>query len=460
MNILEFYQAIKKDKKQNKAVDIAKKYLSENLKIMEAQIIIIIKQELGADNVIDASKTLSVPKSWIPLLFDETISIRNALYLLNKAENDKERIRILRGRASNKMLFNLLKMGTINEWTFFHTKNESTHNFYHSLIEKTKDDINHSEQLFNYHLDLVFYPIENIEENKLRLEVSLKILSHVYNIIKNHNSVYKFEKRFNVDEQNLIKKYEERFIEKINLTIDSIEYLLNKEKDIKTMNQLVDFFKILACAYQPKDIDLSEQKNKLSQLFMTTDYYLNRDKQKEETISLTLIKAFASFTGNYEHPILIDYDSDIQAAIDMEAPLPVSHLLIGYTPNKKFNLNNNLISNVIQYECENKYDFLFTSRLLEFVAKNSKPINYIDTKKSKTNVAFVNLASHLKAKLTNLSTEFAFDLFKSGSVDMIDKNELPDITIKLLKSGYIDKQQYCQMVQQDEKQHRLKMKKI
>ena len=460
MNILEFYQAIKKDKKQNKAVDIAKKYLSENLKIMEAQIIIIIKQELGADNVIDASKTLSVPKSWIPLLFDETISIRNALYLLNKAENDKERIRILRGRASNKMLFNLLKMGTINEWTFFHTKNESTYNFYHSLIERTKDDINHSEQLFNYHLDLIFYPIENIEENKLRLEVSLKILSHVYNIIKNHNAVYKFEKRFNVDEQNLIKKYEERFIEKINLTIDSIEYLLNKEKDIKTMSQLVDFFKILACAYQPKDIDLSEQKNKLSQLFMTTDYYLNRDKQKEETISLTLIKAFASFTGNYEHPILIDYDSDIQAAIDMEAPLPVSHLLIGYTPNKKFNLNNNLISNVIQYECENKYDFLFTSRLLEFVAKNSKPINYIDTKKSKTNVAFVNLASHLKAKLTNLSTEFAFDLFKSGSVDMIDKNELPDITIKLLKSGYIDKQQYCQMVQQDEKQHRLKMKKI
>lgn len=281
MNILEFYEAIKKDKKQYNAVDVAKKYLSENLKIMEAQRIIIMKQELGADNVIDASKTLSVPKSWIPLLFDETISIRNALYLLNKAENDKERIRILRGRASNKMLFNLLRIGKINEWTFFHTKNESTHNFYHSLIEKTKDDINHSEQLFNYHLDLVFYPIENIEENKLRLEVSLKILSHVYNIIKNHNAVYKFDKRFNVDEQNLIKKYEEHFIEKINLTIDSIEYLLNKEKDIKTMSQLVDFFKILEYAYQPKDTDLSEQKNKLSQLFMTTDYYLNRDKQKE-----------------------------------------------------------------------------------------------------------------------------------------------------------------------------------
>ena len=460
MNILEFYEAIKKDKKQYNAVDVAKKYLSENLKIMESQRIIIMKQELGADNVINASKTLSVPKSWITLLFDKNISIRNALYLLNKVENDEDKVKLLRGKTSNKMLFNLLRIGKINEWTFFHTKNESTYNFYHSLIEKTEDDINHSEQLFNYHLDLIFYPIENIEENKLRLEVSLRWMSHVYNIIKNHNAVYRFEKLFNVDEQNLIKKYEERFIEKINLTIDSIEYLLNKEKDIKTMNQLVDFFKILACAYQPKDIDLSEQKNKLSQLFMTTDYYLNRDKQKEETISLTLIKAFASFTGNYEHPILIDYDSDIQAAIDMEAPLPVSHLLIGYTPNKKFNLNNNLISNVIQYECENKYDFLFTSRLLEFVAKNSKPINYIDTKKSKTNVAFVNLASHLKAKLTNLSTEFAFDLFKSGSVDMIDKNELPDITIKLLKSGYIDKQQYCQMVQQDEKQHRLKMKKI
>lgn len=332
MNILEFYEAIKKDKKQYNAVDVAKKYLSENLKIMEAQIIIIIKQELGAVNVIDASKTLSVPKSWIPLLFDETISIRNALYLLNKVENDEDKVKLLRGKTSNKMLFNLLRIGKINEWTFFHTKNESTYNFYHSLIEKTEDDINHSEQLFNYHLDLIFYPIENIEENKLRLEVSLKILSHVYNIIKNHNAVYKFEKRFNVDEQNLIKKYEERFIEKINLTIDSIEYLLNKEKDIKTMSQLVDFFKILEYAYQPKDIDLSEQKNKLSQLFMTTDYYLNRDKQKEETISRTLIKAFASFTGNYEHPILIDYDSEIQAAIDMELPLPVSHLLIGYTP--------------------------------------------------------------------------------------------------------------------------------
>ena len=94
------------------------------------------------------------------------------------------------------------------------------------------------------------------------------------------------------------------------------------------------------------------------------------------------------------------------------------------------------------------------------MAKNAKPIKYIDTQKSKTNVAFVNLASHLKTKLTNLSAEFAFDLFKSGNIDMIDKNELPDIAIKLLKSGYIDKQQYCQMVQQNEKQHRLKMKKI
>lgn len=103
MNILEFYEAIKKDKKQYNAVDVAKKYLSENLKIMESQRIIIMKQELGADNVINASKTLSVPKSWITLLFDKNISIRNALYLLNKVENDEDKVKLLQAMV-NQML--------------------------------------------------------------------------------------------------------------------------------------------------------------------------------------------------------------------------------------------------------------------------------------------------------------------------------------------------------------------
>lgn len=428
-------------------IDFIHQELSHSLiatRIFPEDRIYVLKNVFGLETIIEANKQKEIKD--LHLLVDRTTSVKDALLVMNQAKNPGDAFQ----RLSLSKKISIYKKGLVDDFTFMMNNSsieEILNCFKEQNVAKSNESRKHADYIMQFCSSIPFTPVENVFDNLKRLIVSFKHMSVIYDVLKNHNDIYQFEKHVPiydskkdiliVDEKPIVEQYERRYIEKLDLVIDSIEFLLKDNRHL-----LIDNFCEFLVCHIPDGLDLSKQKERVRHI-----------SNQYDNPYLKHFIGLPAFEREKEDAQLLINNNNLGG---LELSLMSDHHIVNYP----FNMNKQFVKNVIDAEIW-KCSFSQKNELLDLISNSENLPDTIDTQmeNSANRMRFyVALSSYTGKQLKNVNKHFTHKLIETGQQNKIVESELIEKLEELLKDGVIEKQQYENLI--PNKQHKVKMKTI
>ena len=421
-----------------------------------SEILPVLSKALGAPMLFKVSHEENIPirKNALITIFDGSLSYKNLSVIVNgiKETGQESKLIKLLPKIKLKNLITLYQKHEISENEFFKGlyKNGYVSNYFLDKQPKiTSQEKTYANFVANYYLDIEFKPVSQTFDNIARFK-ALTFVPEVYDLFKNHLDFYKAKKYaynnvLEIDVQNFIDKYEARYVEKLDLILDSISWLIEDsvEKNKDNIKVISDYFSVLSKQTKVTGVNISEQQNRAKQLFESAKNHNFFDKASNVNYECEV--ALGLFTGENNNS-LDTLRSDIRKLLLQDKMGELRNLLKRGIPNELYfteKMKDNLMYS-FTYKFVSEFDLKLFLKLGKFLKLDS-----IDAGEAYYQYKLPQLvlqASYLNTKISNPTQEMVLDLLNIGEEKLIKDIELVSKMNDLLKDGLIDKQKYEEVI--------------
>lgn len=421
-----------------------------------SEILPVLSRAFGVPMLFKVSQEENIPirKNALITIFDGNLSYKNLSVIVSgiKETGQESKLIKLLPKTKLKNLITLYQKHEISENEFF--KGLSKNGYVSNYFLDKQPQIKSQEKIYadfvaNYYLDMEFKPVSQAFDNINRFK-ALAFIPEVYDLFKNHLDFYKAKKYvynnvLELDVQNFIDKYEARYVEKLDLILDSISWLMEDsvKKNTDNIDAISDYFSVLSKQIKVAGVNISEQQNRAKQLFEFAKNHNFFDKASN--VSYECEVALGLFTGANNNS-LDTLRSDIRRLLLQDKMGELGKLLKQGIPNElDFNerMKNNLMY-CFSYKFVSEFDLKLFLKLGKFLKLDS-----IDAGEAYSQYKLPQLvlqASYLNTKISNPTQELVLDLLNIGEEKLIKDSELVSKMNDLLKDGLIDKQKYEEVI--------------